>query len=168
TTGDTYNAAIGQGYVLATPLQMVNALCAIANGGTLYKPQLVREIVDANGNVVQPFQPQIIRRLDVSPAVLATIQEGLRKAVTDGTARLMDLGEVTVASKTGTAEFGIHDDRGERPTHAWLMAYAPAEDPEVAVIVFIEGGGEGSSVAAPVAAQILRCYFGLPMLEQTS
>ncbi|MCL6429949.1 MAG: penicillin-binding protein 2, partial [Anaerolineae bacterium] len=162
TTGDTYNAAIGQGYVLATPLQMVNALCAVANGGTLYRPTLVREIVDANGNVVRPFQPQAIRKLDVSPEVLAVVEEGLRKAVTDGTARLMDLGEVTVASKTGTAEYGVADEKGTRPTHAWLMAYAPVEDPEVAVIVFIEGGGEGSSAAAPVAAQILRYYFGLP------
>ena len=166
TTGDTYNAAIGQGYVLATPLQMLNALCAVANGGTLYKPTLVREVVDANGNVVRPFQPQIIRKLDASPETLAVVQQGLRKAVTDGTAKLMDLGEVTVASKTGTAEYGMPDAKGVRPTHAWLMAYAPLEDPEVAVIVFIEGGGEGSSVAAPVAAQILRYYFGLPLLEQ--
>jgi len=163
TTGDTYNAAIGQGYVLATPLQMVNALSAVANGGTLYQPQLIREIIDADGNLVRPFRPRVIRPLDVSPEALATVREGLRLAVTDGTAPLADLPEVAVAGKTGSAEFGMPDAKGELPTHAWFMAYAPAEDPEVAVIVFIEGGGEGSAVAAPVAAEILRHYFGLPI-----
>lgn len=162
TTGDTYNAAIGQGYVLTTPLQMVNALSALANGGTLYRPQIVRELVDAEGNVVRPFQPEVIRQLDVSPEVLATVREGLRLAVTDGTAPRANLPEIPVAGKTGSAEFGLRDEHGDRPTHAWFMAYAPAEDPEIAVLVFIDGGGEGSSAAAPIAAQILRYYFGLP------
>ncbi len=165
TTGDTYNAAIGQGFVLATPLQMLNALCAIANGGTLYKPQLVREIIDADGNVVRPFQPQVIRRLNLSPSVLQTVREGLRLAVTEGTAPLANLPEVAVAGKTGSAEFGEPNAKGERPTHAWFAAYAPFENPEVAVIVFVEGGGEGSSTAAPIVARILRYYFGLPASE---
>ena len=163
TTGDTYNAAIGQGYVLATPLQMVNAFSALANDGTLYKPQVIREIIDAEGNIIRPFQPEIIRELDVSPEVLATVREGLRVAVVDGTAPLANLPEIAVAGKTGSAEFGVPNAEGERPTHAWFVAYAPAEDPEVAVVVFIEGGGEGSSAAAPLAAEILRYYFGLPI-----
>ncbi|MGQ9683295.1 MAG: penicillin-binding protein 2 [Anaerolineae bacterium] len=162
TTGDTYNAAIGQGFVLATPLQMLNALCAVANGGTLYRPQLIREVVDAEGRTVRPFTPKVIRTLDVSPEVLAIVQASLREAVANGTAPLANLPQVPVAGKTGSAEFGVPDEKGERPTHAWFMAYAPADDPQVAVIVFIEGGGEGSSAAAPVAAQILRYYFGLP------
>ena len=163
TTGDTYNASIGQGYVLATPLQMVNAFSALANGGTLYRPRVVREVVDAEGGIVRPFQPEIIRELDVSPEVLATVREGLRLAVVDGTAPLANLPEIAIAGKTGSAEFGMPDAKGERPTHAWFVAYAPAEDPEVAVVVFVEGGGEGSSVAAPIAAEILRYYFGLPI-----
>ncbi len=163
TTGDTYNAAIGQGYVLATPLQMVVALSALANGGTVYRPQLIREVIDAEGKVVRPFQPQAIRHLDVSQEALARVREGLRLAVTDGTAPLANIPEVSVAGKTGSAEYGVPNAKGERPTHAWFMAYAPADNPEVAVIVFIEGGGEGSTVAAPVAAQILRYYFGLPI-----
>lgn len=162
TTGDTYNAAIGQGYVLATPLQMVNALAALANGGTLYRPQVIHHIVDANGNDVQPFKPQVIRQLDISDSTLAIVRQGLRLGVTGGTAPLANLPEVAVAGKTGSAEFGTPNEKGELPTHAWFMAYAPYEDPEVAVIVFLEGGGEGSATAAPVAAQILRYYFGLP------
>ncbi len=165
TTGDTYNASIGQGYVLATPLQMLNATCALANGGTLYQPQIVSEIVDADGRVIRPFSPKVIRQLDISPEVLATVREGLRLAVTDGTAPLANLPEIAVAGKTGSAEFGIRDENGDLPTHAWFTAYAPADDPEVAVIVFIEGGGEGSSAAAPIAAQILRYYFGLPAAQ---
>ena len=164
TTGDTYNAAIGQGYVLATPLQMVNALCAVANGGTLYRPQVIREIIDANGRIVRPFRPEVIRRVDVAPAALAIVREGLRLAVSAGTARLADLPGLEVSGKTGSAEFGVPDAKGDRPTHAWFMAFAPYENPEVAVIVFVEGGGEGSGVAAPIVAQILRYYYGLPVV----
>ena len=167
TTGDTYNLAIGQGFVLTTPLQMLNATCAVANGGTLYRPQIIREIIDADGNVVRPFQPRIIRRLEVSPEVLAVVQQGLRAAVAEGgTAPLANLPEIEVAGKTGTAEYGVPDEHGVRPTHAWFTAYAPYNDPEVAVIVFVEGGGEGSSTAAPIAAKILRYYFGLPINEE--
>lgn len=167
TTGDTYNAAIGQGYVLATPLQMANVIAAVANGGTLYRPQIIREIVDADGKVVKPFQPQVIRRLDVSPEVLAVVREGLRQVVANGTAPSAQLPGIAVAGKTGTAEFGEANAKGERPTHAWFVAFAPFENPEVAVLVFVEGGSsvrgtEGSSTAAPIAAQILRYYFGLP------
>ena len=167
TTGDTYNAAIGQGYVLVTPLQMANVISAVANGGTLYRPQIIREVVDAEGNVVKPFQPQVIRKLDVSPNVLATVREGLRQVVANGTAPSAQLPGIAVAGKTGTAEFGEANAKGDRPTHAWFLAFAPYENPEVAVVVFVEGGAsvlgtEGSSTAAPIAARILRQYFGLP------
>ncbi len=165
TTGDTYNAAIGQGFVLATPMQMANAVSAIANGGTLYRPQLVHDIVDADGRTIRPFQPQVIRRLDVSPTVLATVREGMREAVLTGTAVKANLPEIAVAGKTGSAEFGTPDAQGYRPTHAWFLAFAPYDNPEVAVVVFVEGGGEGSGVAAPIAARILRYYFGLPAAE---
>jgi len=168
TTGDTYNAAIGQGYVLVTPLQMADVISAVANGGTLYRPQIVREIVDADGKVIKPFQPQVIRKLDVSPDVLAIVREGLRQVVANGTAPSAQLPGIAVAGKTGTAEFGEANAKGDRPTHAWFLAFAPFENPEVAVVVFVEGGSsvlgtEGSSTAAPIAAKILRHYFGLPV-----
>lgn len=169
TTGDTYNAAIGQGFVLVTPLQMINALSSIANGGTLYQPQVVRDILDADGNVVRPFQPKVIRKLDVSPDVLATVREGLREAVEGpaGTAPTAKLPGIAVAGKTGTAEVGERNAQGKRPTHAWFMAFAPVQNPEVAVLVLVEGGEsmiglEGSGTAAPIGARLLRAYFGLP------
>lgn len=163
-TGDTYNMAIGQGYILTTPLQMLNATAAVANGGTLYRPQIVREVKDAEGNIVRPFRKEAIRQLPISSENLALVQEGMRAAVAWGTARRAELPGVAVAGKTGSAEYpGPRDSKGNLPTHAWFVAYAPAEDPEIALVVFIEGGGEGSVTAAPVAARILADYFDLPL-----
>lgn len=163
-TGDTYNAAIGQGFILTTPLQMLNATAAIANGGSLYRPTVVREIRDAEGNVITPFTPHLVRKLPVSPDTIGMVREGMRAAVTHGTAMAANLGGVAVAGKTGTAEFpGQRDWEGNLPTHAWFAAFAPFDDPEIALVVFVEGGGEGSTVAVPIAAEILSQYFYLPL-----
>ena len=160
TTGDTYNASIGQGFVLVTPLQMANATATVANGGTLFRPQIVHEVRTADGTLVRPFQPNPIRQVGVSPQNMELIRQGLRGAVAWGTARRVDLPEVAVAGKTGTAEFfGPRDEEGYLPTHAWFTAFAPYEDPEIALVVFVAGGGEGSTTAVPIAAQILRYYF---------
>jgi penicillin-binding protein 2 len=169
-TGDTYNAAIGQGYVLVTPLQMLNATAAIANGGTLYRPQLIYQEVDLDGQMVQPFEPEIIRELDVSPENIELVRRGMRGAVTKGTAYRLSLPQVEVAGKTGTAEYTeldengnvIRDARGYLPTHAYFTAFAPYDDPEIALIVFLQGGGEGSQTAVPVGEDILRAYFDIP------
>ena len=169
-TGDTYNAAIGQGYVLATPLQVLNATAAVANGGTLYRPQLVYQITDADGRVVHALTPEAIWELEISEENLSLVCRGMREAVTNGTAWLLRLPAVAVAGKTGTAEYpGVDeegnlmlDEDGNLPTHAWFTAFAPYEDPEISLVVFLEGGGEGSQTAVPVAADILRHYFDLP------
>jgi len=169
-TGDTYNAAIGQGFVLATPLQVLNATAAIANGGTLYRPQLVYQVVDPHGRLIHVLKPEPIRKLAVDPAYIDMVREGMREAVAYGTAWLARLPQVSVAGKTGTAEYpGVDengnlmlDEEGNLPTHAWFTAFAPYEDPEIALVVFLEGGGEGSQMAVPVAAKILRYYFNLP------
>jgi penicillin-binding protein 2 len=172
TTGDTYITAIGQGNLLVTPLQMANVMAATANGGTLYKPQFIHHITDAEGHVVRPFKPVISHTLDIDAAVWQIVQEGLDLTVSeDGTGRRAQLEEleVSVAGKTGTAEYC--DDiafeagrcdiaEGETlPTHAWFMAYAPVEAPEVVVVVWIYDGGEGSVAAAPVARDVLDFYF---------
>lgn len=165
-TGDTYNAAIGQGFILATPLQILNATAAVANGGSLYRPQIVREIRDTDGNVVRPFSPRLIRKLPVSDETIAIVRQGMRGAVTHGTAWEARIGGVAVAGKTGTAEYpGQRDWEGNLPTHAWFTAFAPFDDPQIAVVVFVEGGGEGSMVAAPVAAEILSHYFNVQWSE---
>ncbi len=166
STGDTYNLGIGQGYLLVTPLQLIRAISAIANGGTLYRPTLVREIADAQGSLIRSFQPEVVGRLPVAPEHLAVVREGMVAAVERGTAVRAQIPGIRVAGKTGTAEFC--DDlalrmglcQGRRlPSHAWFVAFAPAEAPEVAVLVFIWNGGEGSQNAAPVARQILEAYF---------
>jgi penicillin-binding protein 2 len=165
-TGDTFNAAIGQGFVLATPLQIVNATSVIANGGTLYEPQIVREIKDVGGNVVRPFTPKPIRELPVSSEALTAVGQGMRAVMTHGTAWQVTVPGIAVAGKTGTAEFpGQRDWEGNLPTHAWFTAFAPFDDPQIAVVVFVESGGEGGQVAAPIAAEILAHYFGVPLPE---
>lgn len=167
STGDTYNLAIGQGFLQVTPLQMLNIMAATANGGTLYRPQIVHHITDVDGNVVRPFRPEIIRTLPISSTYWTLIQQGLEGAVAYGTATGAQVPGVRIAGKTGTAQFcddiaremGICAEGLAQPTHAWFMAFAPVEAPEIALIVFIYNGGEGSSVAVPVAQDILEWYF---------
>ena len=165
--GDTYNMSIGQGALLATPMQMLNATAAIANGGILFRPQLVKQIVDTEGNVVEEFQPERIRDLPLDPEVVDIVREGLWGAVNypNGTAKALTVPGVTVAGKTGTAEFYDPDipllPNGRLPFHAWFTAFAPYEDPEIAVVVFVYNGGEGSTTALPVAQEILRGYFAM-------
>ncbi len=170
-TGDTYNMAIGQGFLLATPLQILNATAAVANGGTLYRPQIVYQVTDAEGRVLRSFTPEVIRQIPVSQENLALVREGMKAAVEWGTAMNAHIPWVSVAGKTGTAEYFTdenndgypdRDRQGNLPTHAWFTAFAPAEDPEIALIVLVEGGGEGSDIAAPIAAQILQHYFPMP------
>jgi penicillin-binding protein 2 len=171
-TGDTYNMSIGQGFVLATPLQVLNSVAAIANGGTLYRPQVVREVIDAEGNVIQAFAPDVIRSLPVSAENLSIVRQGMRSAVAGAgaTAWAIDVPGIAVAGKTGTAEYFVdrnkdglpdRDREGNLPTHAWFTAFAPYEDPEIAVVVFVFGGGEGSATAVPIANDILNFYFGV-------
>ncbi len=169
-TGDTYNMSIGQGYILATPLQMANATAAVANRGYLWKPQLVDFITDDQGQVVRPFEPVLLREAPVDPKFLDTVREGMYGTVNwyNGTATRVKVPGVAVAGKTGTAEFfrdenkdgqEDRDDKDNLPTHAWFTAFAPYVDPEIVVTVFVANGGEGSAVAAPVAAEVLNAYF---------
>ncbi|HML24045.1 MAG TPA: penicillin-binding protein 2 [Aggregatilinea sp.] len=266
STGDTYNAAFGQGYVTVTPLQLLASTAAIINGGTLYEPHLVRNLQDANGNIIEEFQPRAVRTIvkptdgseavlllqedmllngpnslacrceedsdtydpalctpddyhssttDASgegtpetiaytvhvpynysfnggvcdpleyesinlnqddeytppfsdPSTLGLVREGMRDAVTVGTAKTAALTYVNVAGKTGTAEYcddiawaqGLCE-AGSWPAHAWFVGYAPYENPEVAVIAFVYNGDEGSAVAAPIVNEVLDAYFKL-------
>ena len=167
--GDDYNTGIGQGDVLATPLQLATATAAVANGGTLYRPRLVSAIRDADGHVVQTLPPEVIRKLPVAPEYLAAIRAGMRDAVAAefGTAyyalkQAAPGAPAAVAGKTGTAEFaGPPDSKGNLPTHALFVGYAPYEDPQIAVAVVVYGGGEGAEVAAPAAAEAIGAYFEL-------
>ena len=162
-TGDTFNMGIGQGFLLGTPLQIVNALAAVANGGTLYRPQIARALIDGDSHILKQYQPEVIRRLPVSAENLAIVRGGLRAAVTSGTATAINYAAVPIAGKTGTAEYpGPRDRLGRLPTHAWFLAFAPYDNPQIALVVFVEGGGEGSTTAVPIAGDILKAYFHLP------
>jgi penicillin-binding protein 2 len=171
-TGDTYNMGIGQGYILVTPLQLLNATAAIANGGTLYRPHLVSRVVDSENHILREIEPQVIRQLPIDPQNLAVVRDGLWGAVNWGTANELQVPGISAAGKTGTAEFCDNypkclDREGRvRTSHAWFTAFAPVEDPEIALAVFVYGGGEGSLVAVPIAGEILRHYFGLEPVEE--
>ncbi len=198
STGDTYIASVGQGYVLATPLQVLMSAATIANDGKLMKPTLIREITDAEGNVIQPFSPVMRwditkdaviqefydttirgcepiegRTKTVQPWVIDKVQEGMRRAVTNGTlAREFRNVTIAVAGKTGTAEYCDQYANaknlcipGNWPSHAWTVAYAPYEDPEIAVVAFVYNGGEGASVAGPIVRQVIEAYFELKRID---
>ncbi|NTU69588.1 penicillin-binding protein 2 [bacterium] len=154
-TADNYQISIGQGNLLVTPLQVVSYTAAIANGGTLYKPQIVSKIVDQNNNVVKEFTPQTLNSGMVSYENIDIVRRGMRMTVTDGTAKSFRDLPFAVGAKTGTAQFGPNNSK----EHAWFVAFAPYEMPEIAVSVIVEGAGEGSVYAAPVAKRILEYYF---------
>lgn len=155
SVGNSYHAAIGQGYVTVTPLQLANYISSIANGGTLFVPHLVSQIKKSDGTMTS-IDPQIIRSNFVSPDVMSVVREGMRQVVTGGTAQpLKDL-PVEVAGKTGTAQFGI----GASQTHGWFVSFAPYNDPQIAMAIIVEGGGEGFTNAVPVTKEVYQWYFG--------
>lgn len=154
--GETLIAAIGQGYYLVTPLQQANMVAAVANGGLLFRPMLVDKVLDPRGEVLQDLTPEALYTVSLKPETWAVIRKGLRGVVEKGTAAAAFQGfPVAVAGKTGTGETGTGT------THAWFACYAPYENPEIVVVVFVENGGEGGSAAAPLARKILETYFGL-------
>jgi penicillin-binding protein 2 len=169
--GETVNAAIGQGYVLTTPLQLATMMAAVANGGSVLRPQLVKRIESLDGQVLQEARPEVLRSTPLAPADLQAVRRGLEAVVNEagGTAWSNRLQGVRIAGKTGTAQVvKLKDDRSrgqEVPfahrDHALFVAYAPADDPQLAVAVVVEHGGHGGSAAAPVARAIFATYFGL-------
>ncbi|MEK7139564.1 MAG: penicillin-binding protein 2 [Patescibacteria group bacterium] len=145
--GDTYNLSIGQGSLLVTPLQVAIWTATVANGGVVYQPQVVEKIGS------QPVAPIVVRS-DVAPAaVLQTVRQGMRQTVLSGSARSFATLPIPVAAKTGTAQWST-----DGAPHAWFASFAPYEHPEIVVVVLVEEGEEGSSVAAPVARDILYYY----------
>jgi penicillin-binding protein 2 len=125
TGGEVYQAGIGQGYDVVTPIQLLNAYTAMANGGKLYRPQLVREVVGPDGEVIAPFKPDLIRKLKVSQATMRTMRLAGRSTVTlRHTYNLVDM-PVKVAGKSGTAEFGTRDSKGRLPYHSWFVGFVP-------------------------------------------
>jgi len=156
--GDTYNFGIGQGYLAVTPLQLLDAIVAIANDGELLRPRLVREILDSHGNVVTTFVKEVRARVPVNQEHLAVMREAMRQSVTTGVARSAQVAGLAIAGKTGSAEFGTVRADGSYDTHGWFVGFAPYENPEIAVVVFVQQGN-GFTNAAPAAARIFDYYF---------
>ncbi|WP_084456945.1 penicillin-binding protein 2 [Desulfogranum mediterraneum] len=170
--GETLSIAIGQGFNLATPVQLALMTAALANGGTLYKPALVEEVRDPDGRVIESFKPAVLKRLSGQGRNLKLVREGLVEAVngkrgTGRRARVSDK-KIIVGGKTGTAQVVrlkqyIHLKEKDIPykyrDHALFICFAPAENPEIVVAVVIEHGLHGGSAAAPVARAVLEKYF---------
>lgn len=162
--GDTYNFGIGQGSTAVSPLQMAVAVAAIANGGDVLRPQVVREIRDPEGRLLRPFEPDVVHRIEADPAHLKLIREGMALSVLAGTSgRAQEaLPGMMLAGKTGTAEFGLAEpipgsDEDPRPlTHGWFIGFAPFEDPRVAVAVFVEFGA--GYIVAEAGGRILAAW----------
>ena len=200
STGDTYLATVGQGYVVATPLQVALSAATIANDGVQMQPTIIHDIVDSAGNIIQPFQPRVRWDMKTDPIIkdytcengdctatgkmktvsqyaLQNVQAGMRLAVSDPNGTLnhnfsfQDY-PIAVAGKTGTAEFC--DDvamaknqctRGNWPSHGWTVAYAPYDNPEIVVLVFMYNAGEGGRVVAGTVRDIMTAYFDLKAID---
>jgi penicillin-binding protein 2 len=193
STGDTYISSVGQGYDLASPLQVLLSAATVANGGKLMAPTLLYEVLDSEGNIIQPFMPHLRWDLTVDPVIqvyedntirgcqltgeMKTVQPwvfdeirtGMRLAVTEGTLKSEFTNvNIAAAGKTGTAEYCDEFAKaknlcepGNWPSHAWTVAFAPYEDPEIAVVAFVYNGQEGSTVAGPIVRRVLEAYFEL-------
>jgi penicillin-binding protein 2 len=204
SVGDTYNSSTGQGYVLGTPLQVLESIATLANGGRVMWPHVLKQVLDGEGNVVQDIEPctlwdltdGTITPLDeigkcisapdyvttllaersaptpdisVDSEVIDLVRRGMRRVVTDGTAaEYAQLENISSGGKTGTGEFcdAVAQEQGlcipgAWPTHAWYGAFAPWENPEIAVIVFVYNGGEGAVTSGPAVRQIMEAYFSL-------
>lgn len=168
--GEVYQAGIGQGYNVVTPIQLINAYAALANGGTLYKPQLVRDIVGPDGAIVRPFQPKVLHKMDVPASVLKTMRNAARSTVTlRHTYNLVDL-PIKVAGKSGTAEFGTRDRQGRLPFHSWFVGFVPKDaksgsfngtDSPLVVLAFAYDSRTKGNVATEIVKYFLQLKYGI-------
>jgi penicillin-binding protein 2 len=159
TAGDTVNVSIGQGQVLVTPLQVARMMAAIANGGILWKPRLIERVERADGTLAYTEPSKVTGQVTLSPVVWAFLHQALAGVVSEGTGHAARIPGIDVAGKTGTAQSVAHSDSARGQDHAWFASFAPAHDPQVVVVVMVEGGGKGGQVAAPVARQIYQAIF---------
>jgi len=174
--GETVIAAIGQGYVLTTPLQLAVMTAAVANGGEVLRPRVLRRIESITGEVLFEGEKDLLRKVEIDPENLAAVQQGLEAVVNEphGTGMATKLKGIKVAGKTGTAQVirrksaeEEEAETGKEKTpyrfrdHALFVAYAPADDPKIAVAVVVEHGRHGSSAAAPIARAVFESYFAI-------
>ncbi|MFZ7125301.1 MAG: penicillin-binding protein 2 [Desulfobacterales bacterium] len=171
--GETLSVAIGQGFNLVTPLQMVTLTAAVANGGTRFRPHIVRRVVSPDHEVISGMEPEVVGQLPISPQTLEWIRKGMWEVVNGnrGTARVAKLKDVDISGKTGTAQVVSRERIEEEDPkaelvrkfkdHAWFVAFAPAERPQIAIAVIVEHGEHGSSTASPIARELVKTYLNL-------
>ena len=171
--GETVISAIGQGFVLTTPMQLAVMTATIANGGQVLRTYVVSRIEDFEGNILLENAPEVLKIAELDPVHLEALKRGLEAVVNEkkGTGWASRLKDITVAGKTGTAQvIRMKSDEEEEKIkdedieyrfrdHGLFVSYAPAEDPEIAIAVVIEHGSHGSTAAAPVSKAILEAYF---------
>ena len=153
--GDTYLFSIGQGDVLATPLQVASSFVPIANGGTLYKPQMVKEILETERVIL----PVVVSKDVIGKENLEVVRDGMRLAVKWGSSVLLNQLPVSSGAKTGTAQTGRKDEEGRDFLYSWVTVFAPYDNPEIVITVMVEDTKEGSLVVLPVAKEVLEWYF---------
>jgi penicillin-binding protein 2 len=168
--GETYQASIGQGYDNVTPLQLINAYAALANGGKLYQPQIVREVDGADGTVVREFKPKLIRKLKAKSSVLRTMRNAARSTVTlRHTYNLVDM-PIKIAGKSGTAEFGNRDRRGRLPYHSWFVGWVPKDayhgsfdktDSPLIAMAFMYDSRTKGNAGTEVVKYFYQLHFGI-------
>jgi penicillin-binding protein 2 len=168
--GETYQAGIGQGYDVVTPIQLINAYAALANGGTLYQPQIVRDIVGPDGSVVQPFKPKIIRKMKVPASVLKVMRNAARNTVLlRHTYNLVDM-PIKIAGKSGTAEFGTRDSKGRLPYHSWFVGFVPKDarhgnfndtHAQIVVLALAYDSRTKGNVATEIVKYFYQLHFGI-------
>jgi penicillin-binding protein 2 len=176
--GEVYQAGIGQGYDVVTPIQLITAYAALANGGKVYQPQVVREIVGPDGTVVRPFAPKLVRELPVGSDVLKEMRQAARNVqLIRHTYNLVDL-PIVMAGKSGTAEFGVRDRRGRLPFHSWFVAFVPKDpkkhsddpkgldavartDAELVVLAFAYDSRTKGNAATEIVKYFFQLHFGI-------
>ncbi|HYB19840.1 MAG TPA: penicillin-binding transpeptidase domain-containing protein, partial [Thermodesulfobacteriota bacterium] len=165
--GENLSIAIGQGYNLATPLQIACSVSALFNGGKYYQPRIVQSIRAPHGEILKEFPPVVMNNIQISPETIELVREALWGVVNSpgGTGGRAKVEGFNVAGKTGTSQVIQRKEGKSEPTsleqqdHAWFVSFAPAYNPEITVAVLVEHGGGGGAVAAPVARRVLEKYY---------
>ena len=168
--GEVYQAGIGQGYDVVTPLQLINAYAALANGGTVYQPQIVHDIVGPDGTVVRPFTPKVLHKMAVPPNVLRIMRNAARNVVlVRHTYNLVDM-PIKIAGKSGTAEFGTRDSKGRLPFHSWFVGFVPKDpkhgsfsnaDSQLVVLAFAYDSRTKGNVGTEIVKYFYQLHFGI-------
>ena len=165
--GNTVITGIGQGLVIVSPMQIALMVSAIANGGILYRPWIVKRVESLQGETIEEYEPEIVRRVSIRPETLEVVREGMLAVVNRGTGGRARIPGIAIAGKTGTAQV-VRKEEAKRSKdltlkdHGWFAGFAPFENPQIAVVVLAENAGFGGQVAAPVAKAIFEAAFRAP------